>query len=136
MITFSRADFNGVGIAFLAALGLLGCAPASPPIAQPQPQTEPEGPGYATVAAVRPIVNPRATEFDPQKAILAAMGLPWAPGAAIGASSEIVVRTDGGEIPSVVQPDPGAPASSLKLGERVMVVPGGGGTKLVLPARP
>ena len=118
-ITLSRPRRAGVGVSLVLALSLVGCAPARPPVIQPQATGAPTGPSYATVAAVRPIRTPGAGASDPGTAILDAMGVSRE--MAAGASSEIVVRTDRGETLSVVQPS----AANLTPGERVMVVPGG-----------
>jgi len=112
----------------MVVLALSGCAPARPPLSQPQAGLSAAA-VFATVAAVRPIPALGGSVNDPQAAILAAMGVSVAPG---GAASEIVLRRDDEATESVVQP---TTAADLAPGERVMVVPGGSGQRLV-PATP
>jgi hypothetical protein len=122
LITFLRGRRASVGVPLAAALALFGCAPARPPVSGPRAAVAaPAGPGYATVAAVRPISAIGGAGGGPDAAILPAMGISSEAAPASGALSEIVVRTDGGETLSVVQPN----AINLAPGERVMIVPGG-----------
>ena len=121
-ITFPRARLR-TAAALVAALALDGCAPPRPPVVLQQTAVAPVGPAYAIVVAVRQIPGSGAAASDPQTAILDAMGLIQT--AANGASSEIVVRTDDGHAISVVRSSAADPASNLRVGERVRVVPGG-----------
>jgi hypothetical protein len=120
-ITFPRAGLRCCTVLGMAAVALFGCAPAKPPILAPQAAVAPGGPAYATVATVRPIPAFAAAGGGGQAAILAAMSIPQSAMGTSGASSEIIVRTDGGETLSVVEPD----SAGLALGERVIVVRGG-----------
>ncbi len=129
-ITFPRAVFRGGGVPVMAVLVLFGCAPAKPPILRPHAAAASDGAAYATVASVRPIRAFAVAGIDPEAAILAAMSLSPADMGTSDASSEIVVRTDGGETLSVVQPN----SAGLAPGERVMVVPGG--LPRLVPASP
>jgi outer membrane lipoprotein SlyB len=120
-ITFSRAKLARLRVVAIVTLALGGCAPSKPLILAPTTSGARHGPAYATVAAVRPIRAFAGLGIDPQAAILTAMsGSPSSP-APSASSSEIVVRTDGGETLSVVQPD----SADLAPGERVIIVPGG-----------
>jgi outer membrane lipoprotein SlyB len=109
----------------IVVTALAGCAPPRPPVTQASPAETAaglQGPAYATVASVRPIGGFGTTaDTNPDAAILPAMGVAASAMPSGSASSEIVVRTDGGETLSVVQPD----AAGLSPGERVMVLPGG-----------
>jgi TOBE domain len=129
-ITFLRAAFHGLRVPLLVAATLPGCASARPPVLKPQAAVAPVGPAYATVAAVRPIRPLAPAGGDTQAAILAAMSVSPAVAAAGGSSSEIVVRTDGGETLSVVQPN----SADLTPGERVIIVPAG--LPRLVPASP
>jgi hypothetical protein len=82
--------------------------------------TAPNGPHYATVETVRPIHASAAMERDPQAAILAAMSVSQSGTATSATSAEIVVRMDGGETLSVIEPD----SAGLAPGRRVIVMPG------------
>ncbi len=119
-ITFARASWKPL----IVVAALAGCAPPRPPVTQDSPAEMAaglQGPAYATVASVRPIGGFGTAETNPDAAILPAMGVASSAMPSGRASSEIVVRTDGGETLSVVQPD----AAGLSPGERVMVLPGG-----------
>ena len=126
LITFLRTGFGGFGLPLTVALALCGCAPAMPPVTQSQVALAPDGPAsgpaYGTVSAVRPVHGYGATGSDPQAAILAAMGMASTTG---GTLSEIVVHMDNGGTLSVVQRHAADPAPVEKVGERVMVLPGG-----------
>ena len=121
----------GIGLPLAVGLLLASCAPSEPPILAPQaaaavapagPASAPAyAPTYATVAAVRPLPAASAAAPGQDAAILTAMGLATTSRGVSRASAEIVVRTDGGETLSVVQPNLG----DLAPGDRVLVVPGG-----------
>jgi outer membrane lipoprotein SlyB len=134
-ITYPRAGWHRLGVAALATLALSGCAPSTPPRLAPQalapqalapqalaPQamTAPSGPHYATVETVRPILASADMARDPEAAILAAMSVSQSGTATSATSAEIVVRMDGGETLSVIEPD----SADLAPGRRVIVMPG------------
>jgi hypothetical protein len=129
-ITYPRAGWHRLGVAALATLALSGCAPSTPPRLAPQalapqalaPQamTAPSGPHYATVETVRPILASADMARDPEAAILAAMSVSQSGTATSATSAEIVVRMDGGETLSVIEPD----SAGLAPGRRVIVMPG------------
>lgn len=116
-ITISRCGqrgWFGAGLAVLFAIALAGCgAPKPASIAASAGQAAAKtAPLRATILAVRP-VPPAAPQGS--GAILTAMGAAAVQGSG---EAEIILRTDGGAILSVVQPV----TSSLVPGARVVVL--------------
>ncbi|MCB8883459.1 hypothetical protein ACELLULO517_24640 [Acidisoma cellulosilytica] len=115
MITISRslrAGVFGVGFA-VPILGVLaGCAAPAPRVLSTEPEAAVAGRIDATIIAIRP-VPPAAPQGG--GAVLAAMGTQNGGGAS---ETEIIVRTDQGNVLSVVQTD----VTGLAAGARVVVL--------------
>lgn len=115
MITFLRRRAHGVlsaaGIVF--GLALAGCAAPAPRIVSAGAGTVATGQLRATILEIRP-VPPAAPQGS--GAVLAALGASGSGGATAG-ESEVILRTDGGAVLSIVQAD----TVGLAAGERVVV---------------
>jgi hypothetical protein len=108
------------GLAFALLLGLAGCSTRRPPpVAASTPPPESL---HGTVLLIRPAGATSGIDRRTETAVLAAIGGPSAPTPDAG---EILVRTDGGQVLSVVVPAttglrPGAPVVLL-LGQHLQL---------------
>lgn len=117
MFTISRtvrARVFGIGFAGTLSGILAGCAApaAAPPVVSAGTETIVTGRLIATIVVIRPVPAPAPQSGG---AVLAAMG---STGAAAAGLSEIILRTDQGNVLSVVQAD----TTGLAPGGRVTVL--------------